>query len=169
MNIFAICEQWNGTSLYTTFPRGSHWSKIINSAAAGVQHGWILIPAWISNNISSKVCDEITYPFPNFNDCTVEVWEWISNFNTRFIGPNGCNFLSMSWYHGDAMTHGIVLIDSCLEKLSLYDACWWHSDYATTHEAEWRTCASVILIDLSSLLSHFWLSREQQQPVPKLA
>ena len=24
--------------------------------------------------------DEITYPFPNFNDATIEVWEWISNF-----------------------------------------------------------------------------------------
>ena len=24
--------------------------------------------------------DDITYPFPNFNGCTVEVWEWISNF-----------------------------------------------------------------------------------------
>ena len=27
--------------------------------------------------------DEITYPFPNFNSCTVEVWEWISNFITH--------------------------------------------------------------------------------------
>ena len=25
------------------------------------------------------VWDEITYPFPNFNDCTVEVWEWIND------------------------------------------------------------------------------------------
>ena len=24
--------------------------------------------------------NEITYPFPNFNSCTVEVWKWISNF-----------------------------------------------------------------------------------------
>ena len=28
--------------------------------------------------------DEITYPFPNFNGATVEVWEWISNFITHF-------------------------------------------------------------------------------------
>ena len=39
-----------------------------------------LIPAWISKHISSKVCDEITYSFPNFNGATVEVWEWVSNF-----------------------------------------------------------------------------------------
>ena len=28
----------------------------------------------------SKVWDEVTNSFPNFNDCTVEVWEWTSNF-----------------------------------------------------------------------------------------
>ena len=30
-------------------------------------------PAWISNHIHYKLCDEITYPFLNFNGCTVEV------------------------------------------------------------------------------------------------
>ena len=29
--------------------------------------------------------DEITYPFPNFNGVTLEVWEWISNFIPCFI------------------------------------------------------------------------------------
>ena len=29
---------------------------------------------------------EITYPFPNFNGTTVEVWEWISNFIPHFTG-----------------------------------------------------------------------------------
>ena len=33
----------------------------------------------------SKVGDEITYPFPNFNGATIEVDEWISNFITQFI------------------------------------------------------------------------------------
>ena len=32
-----------------------------------------LIPAWISNHTPSKVWDEITYPFLNFNSCTIEV------------------------------------------------------------------------------------------------
>ena len=36
-------------------------------------HGWTLIPAWISNYVPRKVWDEITYPFLNFNGCTVEV------------------------------------------------------------------------------------------------
>ena len=38
------------------------------------------IPAWISNCIHCKAWDEITGPFPNFNDEAVEVWEWIGNF-----------------------------------------------------------------------------------------
>ena len=42
-------------------------------------------PAWISNHIFSKGRDEITYPFQNFNDCTVEVFEWINNFIPHFI------------------------------------------------------------------------------------
>ena len=40
-------------------------------------HGLTLIPAWISNYMYNKVGDEIT--------CTVEVWEWISNFTPQFI------------------------------------------------------------------------------------
>ena len=47
---------------------------------------WLtLIPAWISNPMPINVWDEITYPFPNFNGCTVKVWEWISNFIIHFI------------------------------------------------------------------------------------
>ena len=36
-------------------------------------YGLTLIPAWISNHMPGKVWDEITYPFLNFNGCTVEV------------------------------------------------------------------------------------------------
>ena len=36
-------------------------------------HGLTLILPWISNYILSKIWDEITYPFLNFNSCTVEV------------------------------------------------------------------------------------------------
>ena len=32
-----------------------------------------------------KVWDEITYPFPNSNGGTAEVWEWICNFIPNFI------------------------------------------------------------------------------------
>ena len=44
-----------------------------------------LTPAWISNYIYYKMCDEITYPFPNFHGGTVEVWEWIDNFVPRLL------------------------------------------------------------------------------------
>ena len=36
-------------------------------------HGLTLIPAWITNYMPGKVWGEITYPFLNFNGCTVEV------------------------------------------------------------------------------------------------
>ena len=52
---------------------------------------WVPLPAWISNYTDYKMCDEITYPFPNFNGCTVEVWKWISNFIPHFA----CDYLSM--------------------------------------------------------------------------
>ena len=45
--------------------------------------------------MSIKVSDEIAYPFPNFNGCTIEVWEWINNFIPHFY--NECNYLSMSF------------------------------------------------------------------------
>ena len=48
------------------------------------QHGSTLITAWISNHTPCKVWDEITYPFPNFNGATIEVWEWISNYIPHF-------------------------------------------------------------------------------------
>ena len=37
------------------------------------QQGLTLIPAWIGNYMPSKVWNEITYPFLNFNGYTVEV------------------------------------------------------------------------------------------------
>ena len=40
------------------------------------------------NNIHRYICivwDEITYPFPNFNGATVEVWEWISSFMDMWL------------------------------------------------------------------------------------
>ena len=45
-----------------------------------------LIPTWINNYMISKVWDEITYPFQNFNGATVQVWEWIGNSQSNFTG-----------------------------------------------------------------------------------
>ena len=46
-------------------------------------------PACVSNHIHYEVWNTITYLFPNFNGCTIEIWELIlllSNFNPRFTG-----------------------------------------------------------------------------------
>ena len=48
--------------------------------------GLTLMPAWISNPISIKVCDEITYSISNFNGSIVEVWGWINNVTPYFTG-----------------------------------------------------------------------------------
>ena len=47
-------------------------------------YGLTSILAWINNNEHHKVWNEITYPFPNFNGCTSEVWEWIRNSTSYF-------------------------------------------------------------------------------------
>ena len=41
------------------------------------------IPTRISNHMSGYVRDEITYPFPNFNGCSIEVRGRISNLPTH--------------------------------------------------------------------------------------
>ena len=43
---------------------------------------WSYFLTWISNYIYYKVGPEITYPFPNFKDAAVEVWEWMIDLMT---------------------------------------------------------------------------------------
>ena len=57
-----------------------------SSAPPLCYHGLTFIPALMINYIHYKVWGEITYSFPNFKGCTVEVWEWISNFKPHFTG-----------------------------------------------------------------------------------
>ena len=50
-----------------------------------VAHLLAVISTWIRNNyMPNIVSDEITYPSPNFNGVTVEVWEWIRNLISYF-------------------------------------------------------------------------------------
>ena len=49
-------------------------------------YGLTSIPAWISDYIHYIMWNEITYPIPNFNGVTVEVWERVSNFIPCFTG-----------------------------------------------------------------------------------
>ena len=41
-------------------------------------------PAWLSIYMNYNVWGELTYPFPNFDSATVEVWEWVNNFISHF-------------------------------------------------------------------------------------
>ena len=50
------------------------------------QHGLTLIQAWLSKYMHYNAWDEIIFLFPNFNCCTIEIWEWISNFIPHFTG-----------------------------------------------------------------------------------
>ena len=51
------------------------WVKALFAVTRGpfYWHGLTLIPTWISYHMSRKVWVEITYPFPNFNGCTIGV------------------------------------------------------------------------------------------------
>ena len=72
-------------------------------------HGLTLTPAAISNYIHYNVWDESTYPFPNFNSATVEVWEWISNFipHSHAVSANRILWVCAGfwWYHGILVVH----------------------------------------------------------------
>ena len=49
------------------------------------QYRLTLIPACTSNYMHHKIWDYNSFPLPNFNSCTVEVWEWTSSFIPHFI------------------------------------------------------------------------------------
>ena len=57
------------------------------------------IHTWINNYIHYKVWDEMTYPFPNFNGCTVEILDRISNLTPHFTG------LAITYIHAVTKAH----------------------------------------------------------------
>ena len=59
--------------LYNGLENYSSKFTFTSSSIPFYKDGLTLIPAWISNYMLSKVWDEITYPFLNFNGATVEV------------------------------------------------------------------------------------------------
>ena len=99
----------------------------------------------------NKVWSEITYPFPNFNGCTIEVWEWICNFILYFILDiitNPCwetiHYLRhcwniVNWMNPPSQTPVKLLIKTkkmhsrkCIGKCCLWNIChfivawlWW--------------------------------------------
>ena len=76
------------------------------------EHRLTLIPAWISNPIVSKMWDEITYQFSNFNGSNVEVWECVCNFHPNLYV--GCAYWSML-----RLTHWGRVTHICVSKLNI--------------------------------------------------
>ena len=56
-----------------------------------------LIPKWINNYIHYKVWDEITYPLPNFNGCTVELFLMDEQFQLILLVVRGLFWASVRW------------------------------------------------------------------------
>ena len=74
MNVIKKSNWYFGEIDFLAFVEGNRLSlSNLYPRAPFYKHGYTLIPAWISNHMPSKVWDEITYPFLNFNGCTVEV------------------------------------------------------------------------------------------------
>ena len=47
-----------------------------------------LIPSIVSYHMQNMIGDEITYPFRNINEYTLEDWVWISNSIKLYNGGN---------------------------------------------------------------------------------
>ena len=107
------------------------WVPNLKYSGIGSDNGLALTRRWISNHMPSKMWDEITYPFPNFDGATIEVWEWISNFIPHFIM--------------DLITYPrLVTRVCCLLKLLLFGPPYAHKvvrskDWARDHiKEQWR-------------------------------
>ena len=87
--------------------------------------------------MSNKVWGGITYPFLNFNGCTVEVYEWISN-PTLY---NGCNYLSML---GLKLNH-VSKRGPCCETITAIQY-----DISADKSVNQKTCYKFLLIEMDS-------------------
>ena len=97
---FAFTQKDSTTSIYaiSMLRNDRKWKYLFFFFLGPLLLSWFNLHPNMDNHMSCKVWDEITYPVPNFNGCTVEVWKWISNFISHFI--NGCNYLSMLLVEG---------------------------------------------------------------------
>ena len=94
-----FCSEWSIVGIWNRCILGivklfiMQWKSTYNRYAIGIAMTWVpfywygltLISAWISNHMPCKICDEITYPFSNFNISRVEVFEWISTFIPHIV------------------------------------------------------------------------------------
>ena len=69
--------------------RDLQWSSVID-----------IVFTYLVTYITSRVWYEIIYPFPNFNGCTVEIWEYISFFIPYLINDV---ITYPCWYYRQSM------------------------------------------------------------------
>ena len=102
-------DQWNGALVFSlicvwtnTWPNNGdagdlrrHHTHFYVTATLALLLTWINFhPSMNKHHTPSKVWDEITYQFPNFNRCkNTEVWEWTCAFHPALY--NTCNHLSI--------------------------------------------------------------------------
>ena len=85
----------NGSIIYP-HPRGQWFKNKLSTLQLKIlfRRGFLIKSHNFDNHLPSKLWDDITHPFPNFNSCTID-WEWISNF----IHLWGFHCLSMIGLH----------------------------------------------------------------------
>ena len=98
---------------------------------------------------------EITYPFLNFNGCTVEVLEWISNFTPYFILDvitYSCWNLSQT-----VLVKGIPAFDTQISiQLTLQPIIWYHQHDSVGNQCGWiYVYICVIFIQLGSYIMEY--------------
>ena len=113
----------------------------------------------ISNHMRRKVRDENTYPFPNFNGYTAEVWEWISNFIPHIMID-----FSMLWLE---LIHACKRGPRCMTRIvfDIFDfLSSWHINqiftnmyvyYYTKHVAQkWQIIKEIMSRTISNYIKH---------------
>ena len=103
------------------------------------------------------MCYEITYPFPNFNGVTIEVWEWISNSISHFK-------MDVSAYIcWDKLSHitikGPLLSNRSNPRVSFPETSNFYFNFAIRYLPELNTHDVMSLINSKTILmypsSHF--------------
>ena len=83
---FDKASTWNVTHISWCWGTQVEWIKKRRvSWGPFYLHELILASAWTCNPMPGEVWDDITYPFPNFNGATVEVWKLMNKFIPHFI------------------------------------------------------------------------------------
>ena len=121
------------------------------------QETWINFnPAWISNHIPSKMLDEITYPFLNFNGCTIKVWElWFQPtlYAQNYLSMQGLKLIQVS-EAGPGHFFSILLMDGSELTQEGQVVYLTHKNYGASSESIKSACLWMILMVLSAVSLH---------------